>query len=116
MCFFKKHHPPYFRGQTYALMAFRIYIRRVYFCNLYLDLRNLTIPGATPKGLHVEQSVFDTDVMPDETINPSSPSGRPQSTASATICRVNPEGVETVEDLLAVEEPLEIQLIFGPRN
>ena len=72
------------------------------------------IPGATLKGLRVQQSVFDTDVMPDETINPSSPSGRPQSTASATICRVNSEGVETVEDLLAVEEPLEIQLIFGP--
>ena len=114
MCFFKKHHSPYPRGQTYAPTAFRIHIRRVYFCNLYLDLRNLTIPGTTLKGLRVQQSVFDTDVMPDETIYPSSPSGRPQSTASATTCRVNPEGVETIEDLLAVEEPLEIQLIFGP--
>lgn len=54
-----------------------------------------------------------------ETIDPSSAAGsgqRPAETVSARIVRVDAHGAAPAEDALAVEEPLEIRLGFGPEG
>ena len=39
-----------------------------------------------------------------------------RSTQSFAITRVTKDGAESVEDVLAVEEPLEIRVVFGPEE
>ena len=62
------------------------------------------------------RTAFDTNVMDSTAVLPVHPGLDPGSTTSVTVSRVTREIPETTIDLLAVEEPLEIQLTFGPSH
>ena len=60
------------------------------------------------------RKTFDADVMVAKPWPPLSPEHGPSSTSPVTIARVDHKVPEEAADVLAVEEPLEIQLHFGP--
>lgn len=60
------------------------------------------------------RTAFETNVMDAKTPSPVYLEYAPASTSPVTISRVDREIPQIAADLLAVEEPLEIQLIFGP--
>jgi FdhD protein len=59
----------------------------------------------------IERHVVDSSAPP--SIHPEC---NPVSSAAASICRVEHDAADTTVDLVAVEEPLEIQLTFGPSD
>ena len=60
------------------------------------------------------RTTFDANVIDAKTWPPVHPEHAQASTSPVTISRVDHEVPETTADVLAVEEPLEIQLQFGP--
>jgi FdhD protein len=64
----------------------------------------------------VARKTHDADVMDARPCPPRSGKHGPSSTSPVAIARVDHEVPEEAADLLAVEEPLEIQLHFGPAD
>jgi len=64
----------------------------------------------------VARTIFDANSMDAKTWPPLSPEPGTSSTSPIAISRVDNEASKTATDLLAVEEPLEIQLQFGPAH
>lgn len=62
------------------------------------------------------QTVFETNLVDAKEPPYTYPESHPGSVSPVTISRIDRAAPETVVDLLAVEEPLEIQLTFGPSN
>jgi FdhD protein len=63
----------------------------------------------------VEQTAFDVDEK-NAGLAAARPSGRSDSSALTSIWRVNQDGSHRADDFLAVEDPLEIQIVFGPEG
>jgi FdhD protein len=59
----------------------------------------------------IERHVVDSSAPPSVY-----PEFSPGSSAAASICRIDHDVADTTVDLVAVEEPLEIQLTFGPSD
>jgi FdhD protein len=64
----------------------------------------------------VARKTLDAEVMDAKPRPPLSPEPGPSSTLPVTIARVDQEVPREATDVLAVEEPLEIQLYFGPAD
>nr|WP_242617670.1 formate dehydrogenase accessory sulfurtransferase FdhD [Edaphobacter modestus] len=64
----------------------------------------------------VAQTAFETNSMDAKKPLHDYPESHPGSASPVTISRIDRAASETVADLLAVEEPLEIQLTFGPSD
>lgn len=62
------------------------------------------------------RTIFDANRKDANAWPPVSPEPGPSSTSPIAISRVDREASKTATDLLAVEEPLEIQLQFGPAH